>query len=158
MTLSTATDTWPTWSPDSSAVIFSSTREDPLGDLFQLSVPDLSETFDATSEAGLTQLTAGPDADTQPAAYRPTGRIESSGSTWVIFTSTLFEQSGSLAILELPSAGAKNPQVLPVWPAASEPGPRLAPGYGSSEVAWSPDGHWIAFTSIRSDPGGDVLI
>jgi Tol biopolymer transport system component len=158
LTLSTATDTWPTWSPDSSAVIFSSTREDPLGDLFQLSVPDLNETFDATSEVGLMQLTAGPDADTQPAAYRPTGRIESSGSTWVIFTSTLFEQSGSLAILELPSAGAKNPQVLPVWPAASEPGPRLAPGYGSSEVAWSPDGHWIAFTSIRSDPGGDVLI
>lgn len=158
LTLSAATDTWPTWSPDSSAVIFSSTREDPLGDLFQLSVPDLNETFDATSEAGLIQLTAGPDADTQPAAYRPTGRIESSGSTWVIFTTTLFEQSGSLAILELPSAGAKNPQVLPVWPAASEPGPRLAPGYGSSEVAWSPDGHWIAFTSIRSDPGGDVLI
>ncbi|WP_406632577.1 hypothetical protein [Pseudarthrobacter quantipunctorum] len=158
LTLSTATDTWPTWSPDSSAVIFSSTREDPLGDLFQLSVPDLNETFDATSEVGLMQLTAGPDADTQPAAYRPTGRIESSGSTWVIFTSTLFEQSGSLAILELPSAGAKNPQVLPVWPAASEPSPRLAPGYGSSEVAWSPDGHWIAFTSIRSDPGGDVLI
>jgi len=158
LTLSTATDTWPTWSPDSSAVIFSSTREDPLGDLFQLSVPDLNETFDATSEAGLIQLTAGPDADTQPAAYRPTGRIESAGSTWVIFTTTLFEQSGSLAILELPSAGAKNPQVLPVWPATSEPGPRLSQGYGSSEVAWSPDGHWIAFTSIRNDPGGDVLI
>lgn len=158
LTSSEASDTWPTWAPDSSAVIFSSGREDPLGDLFQLPVPDLNAGSDIPSEADLLQLTTGPDADTQPAAYRPTGRIESSGSTWVIFTSTLFEQSGSLAILELPSAGAKNPQVLPVWPAASEPGPRLAPGYGSSEVAWSPDGHWIAFTSIRSDPGGDVLI
>ncbi|WP_160141958.1 DUF11 domain-containing protein [Arthrobacter sp. SLBN-112] len=158
LTSSEASDSWPTWVPDSSAVIFSSGREDPLGDLFQLPAPDLNSGTERPLEVNLLQLTAGPDADTQPAAYRPTGRFESSGSTWVIFTTTLFEQSGSLAILELPSAGAKNPQVLPVWPAASDPGLRLAQGYGSSEAAWSPNGDWIAFTSIRDDPGGDVLI
>lgn len=156
LTQSDAADTWPTWSPDSSAIIFSSTREDPLGDLFQLPVPDLDGTS-GTSEASLIQLTAGPDADTQPAAFRRTDGIESSGSAWVAFTTTLFEQSGSLAVLELPSAGARKPQVFPLWPAA-EPGTRLAQGYGSSEAAWSPYGDRIAFTSTREDPSGDVLI
>lgn len=151
---SAAADTWPTWFPDSSAIIFSSAREDPLGDLFQLPIPE--EDSGTASEAGLIPLTVGPEADTQPAAYRRTDGIESSGSTWVAYTTTQFEPSGSLAVLELPPAGPR--KVFPLWPAEPEPGTPLAQGYGSSEAAWSPDGNGIAFTSTRDDPAGDVLI
>lgn len=158
LTSSEASDTWPTWAPDSSAVIFSSGRADPLGDLFQLPAPDLNAGSDAPSEADLLQLTTGPDADTQPAAYRRTDGIESSGSAWLAFTTTRFDRSGSLAALELPSAKGKRPQVISLWPLPAESSPGLTAGYGSSEAAWSPKGDRIAFTSTGEDPQGDVLV
>lgn len=158
LTSSEASDTWPTWAPDSSAVIFSSGREDPLGDLFQLPAPDMNAGTDTPSEANLLQLTSGPDADTQPAAFRRTDGIESSGPAWLAFTTTRFEEGGSLAALDLPSARGKRPQVISLWPLPAESSPGLTAGYGSSEAAWSPKGDRIAFTSTGEDSHGDVLV
>ncbi|MFC9335235.1 hypothetical protein [Arthrobacter sp. NPDC057009] len=154
LTVSDADDAWPTWAADSSSVIFSSGRKDPLGDLFQLPVPEPG----GASEANLIQLTAGPDADTQPAAYRQVDIDSGSGPTWVAFTTTRYNRGGSLAALQITSGAAAMPKVFPLWPTDTEADSGRAPGFGSSEPAWSPAGDRIAFTSRRDDPSGDVLI
>lgn len=157
ITNNTADDTWPTWTSDGS-LVFSSTIDDPLGDVHRAVHNDGPGWF-------ITNLTSTPGvADTQPAATEistgvPSG-CEGIGcptdscndddltNTWVAFTTTRYRPDGSIGLLNIdrPALG-----VLDAWD--GDPNQ-------SSEPSWSPcpeDQH-LAFTSTQRDPYGDVVV
>jgi Tol biopolymer transport system component/subtilisin-like proprotein convertase family protein len=134
-----ADDLWPAWTPDGRALVYSSTRDDPLGDIYRMEVddgesgPDLRQTEDLGS------------ADTQPSAgtYR--------GDEWIAFTTTRDRPDGSIAVLRARTdEPVALPRAFPAWP----------PGGQGSEPAWGgeSDDPNIAFTSTENDPYGDVLV
>jgi uncharacterized repeat protein (TIGR01451 family) len=131
-------DLWPAWTDDN-RLVFSSTRQDPLGDLYVAPAG-------AQPEAGLVRLTADPGADTQPNV----ATIGSSGAegTWVAFSTTRFRADGSIAVLNL-DAGALPPVNSP-WPGAPPQ---------SGEPAWAGEfffDPYLAYTTTDQDPYGDV--
>lgn len=153
-----ADDTWPTWTADGQ-LVFSSTRDDPLGDIYRA-----AERGDG-GEWPATRLTNSPGvADTQPAATEistgvPTG-CEGIGcptdscndddltNTWVAFTTTRYRADGSIGLLNLdrPALG-----VLDAWDGEQPQ---------SSEPAWSPcpEDQYLAYTTTEFDSLGGIGI
>ncbi|WP_454041958.1 hypothetical protein [Cellulosimicrobium sp. Marseille-Q8652] len=100
-----AEDLWPAWGPGDASLFFSSTRDDPLGDLYAVGVEQGGTTARAadavTTLARATgppvRLTDDPGADTMPDVV-----VDGQGSTLVLFTTTRFRPGGSVASFSLP--------------------------------------------------------
>ncbi|GAB3740825.1 VWA domain-containing protein [Amycolatopsis oliviviridis] len=106
-----AADDSPSWSPDGGRLVFSSTAEDPAGDLHI--VP--------ASGGAPTRLTNDPGADTQP-AWAPTG-------SRIAFTTTRFDPAGDVVVMA--DTGGAVTRAVPEPGDSSEPawspdGARLA--------------------------------
>jgi Tol biopolymer transport system component len=147
---------WPTWLDDG-LLVFSSTRSDPLGDLYAVR---LGPRGAAVPDTAAVRLTTGPAAETQPVAFDTV----SEGAEWgVVFTTTEFRRDGSLAGLvvtladDQPKAGA----VASAWPGTSPP--------QSSEASWGgrardvsgdccDDAGLLGYTTTDDDPFGDVAL
>jgi hypothetical protein len=129
---SASDDLWPAWGPDGT-LVWSSTTDDPLGDLYSRTV----NTYGVWGP--VRRLTNDPAADTQPAV----GLVE--GETFVAFTTTRYAADGSIAALR-PAATDEVTPLVPVWE-----GP-------TSQATWSgpTDVQHLAWTSRDDDPDGDV--
>ncbi|HEY0358137.1 MAG TPA: hypothetical protein VGD11_06120, partial [Mycobacteriales bacterium] len=134
-------DLWPSWAP-SGEVVFSSTRADPLGDLYVQGPPGDGGPSPAV------RLTDDPAADTQPFV----GSGPSGGNPVVAFTTTRFRPDGSLAFLPLPVATDGVPPVPAARSAWAADPPQ------SSEPALAPGGSAVAYTGTAADPHGDVWV
>jgi len=130
-----ADDLWPAWDGDD-AVVYSSTRDDELGDIWRLEVDD-GEVFDDV------QQTDSPAAETQPV-------VVTHGNRWIVFTTSQFRTDGSLGYVGPTSSEPGEPRSL--WPPGTSP-PQ------ASEAAWTPENpNYLAYTSTEQDPYGDVWI
>ncbi|TDE98771.1 hypothetical protein EXU48_00775 [Occultella glacieicola] len=136
-------DLWPAWLPGfgSETLVFSSTRHDPLGDIYMI---DRGKDL-------LYRITEDPGADTQPAV----GEV---GNTVALaFTTTRFRADGSLAVVDL---FATSPEEL------EEAGEIVSPFSGtidqSSEPTWGVNANegvdaTLLYTGTRYDPYGDIF-
>jgi len=140
---------WPTW-VDDFHVVFSSTRDDPLGELYY----ELIGTADAPSPDGAAlRLTNDAAADTQPAAAQVDTCGDGCLHSFVLFTTTHYRTDGSLAAMLVPSENDALPgPVSSVWPS----GEGSSPIPQSSEASWSSLGDAFAFSTTKDDPHGDV--
>lgn len=163
VTADPAADQWPTWGRTHDGdryLVFSSTRSDPLGDLFKIEVPDPTEGllgFDRALDTAAIRLTDNAGPDTEP-NVRPSpwfneracasDPLDAAGAlrepTWIAYHTDVFDVRGGLALIPLEGSVADEPLSLGL-PAAGEP-------------AWSPDGRYLAYRSTRADPEGDVLV
>ena len=69
VTDNSADDLWPAWVPDGSGLVFSSMRDDALGDIYRIAIPPLNSQVNAQAmsfEPGSSRLTAGPAAKPKP--------------------------------------------------------------------------------------------
>ena len=148
-------DLWPAWTPNGQGLVFSSTREDPLGDLYYLDIDVDGGSCGCVAEAASEplRLTDDPGAETQATITSLEGEEE--GEDWVAFTTTSFLPEGSLAFLRLSTDPEENPATFhPAW----------ADGQmQSSEAAWSPQPDpsvdvQLAFTSTETDPASDIWV
>lgn len=155
-----ADDLWPTWTAGG-GLIFSSTREDPLGDLYAArpdegtwAVTRLTDTPGvAESQPSATELATGVPIDECPGPFgcAPTTACENDQTTesWVAFTTTEFRPDGSIGLLSLdrPDLGRLNGFGAGSTPQASEP-------------VWSgcPEDAYLAWTTTRADPYGDIWV
>jgi uncharacterized repeat protein (TIGR01451 family) len=144
---------WPAWA-DATHLVFSSTRDDPLGDLYSEPIGTADVPSPDTAAVRLTQDPAGQHiADTQPAVVRLDTCNDGCFEDFVLFTTTRYRHDGSLAVLRLPDAGEPNLRpVASLW----RSGTGAPPIPQSSEGSWSPDLDAIAFTTTQNDPYGDV--
>ncbi|MBN1896059.1 CHAT domain-containing protein [bacterium] len=124
-----AEDIQPVWSPDSRQLVFVSKRRDALGDIWLLNL-DLRRENPVRGDP--VQITDYLGLDRDP-CFSPDGKA-------VVFTS---DQDGlsNLWIADVRSRMAS----------------RLT-SMGGSEPTWSPKGSWIAFTSSRHRPDGDLFL
>ena len=76
-----AEDSWPRWSPNGKRIVFSSTRDDPAGDLYTV----------AAGGGAVTRVTNDPGADTQPAW--------STDNDTIAFTTTRWHSTGDIALV-----------------------------------------------------------
>lgn len=148
-------DLWPAWAYDrltnTRSLVFSSTRSDPRGDLYQVPVdPGALDELPAPASA-FTQLTDGPAADSTPAVRLSEsvpvvcpGDPDRVTPRWLAFTRASEEDPrGGLAVLDLDDPGGG---VLGLGVTAA------------SQPAWSPDGDYLAYRSTAGDPDGSVRI
>jgi Tol biopolymer transport system component len=132
-------DLWPSWAPNGNALVYSSTRDDPLGDIYRLWVDDgePGEDLRQTDTPGV--------AESQPSAG------EYHFEEWIAFTTTQFRPDGSIGVLESRfEEGEDLPLRSSAWPGGGQ----------GSEPSWggeSADPN-IAFTSTENDPYGDVWV
>ncbi|MBD8079674.1 PD40 domain-containing protein [Cellulosimicrobium arenosum] len=113
-----ADDLWPAWGPDDASVFFSSTRDDPLGDIYAVrletggattasaavaSPPIVTTAYTASASAAVVvpdgpveRLTDDPGADTMPTVL-----MDAQQEPLVLFTTTRFRAEGSVATFEL---------------------------------------------------------
>ena len=118
-----ADDVGPALSPDRSRVVFSSNRDDPNGDLYDLYVVN-------ADGSGLVRLTNSPGgAWVGSQAWSPDG-------SKIVFTSYRDDPSGEIYIMNADGSGV----VRLTRNSAADISP-----------AWSPDGSWIAFCSNRGE-------
>ncbi|PZS26379.1 MAG: hypothetical protein DLM58_20820 [Pseudonocardiales bacterium] len=154
---------WPAWTSDSTSIVYSSTRDNPLGDLYLTPTTSGSTTVRLTDGA---QANGKGVANTQPAVA-----LFGAGGyggirfkmDFILFTTTMYRADGSLAYMLLP-AGATTPPAATTFPSVW---PRGRPPQ-SSEAAWAttltvgpPDSYSfgsdaIAFTTTENDPYGKV--
>jgi Tol biopolymer transport system component len=159
----TADDLWPAWTPDRDHLVFSSTRQDPLGDLYEVDATPPDPPFIPAPEGGLTRLTVDRGADTQPTVARIDEPTSEGSRDWIAFTSTRFRSDGSLAVLPL-AARETDPTTptdglaLPAF-GSSSLGLRTDQPQ-SSEPAWgnTSSDPYLAFDSTAEDPYGDVWV
>lgn len=87
---------WPNWL-DASTLVYSSTRDDPLGDIYTQSLvvtdPDTGELGPGT----VVRITDDPGADTQPAVVQVA--LGQSPLTWIFFTTTRWRADGSIGVI-----------------------------------------------------------
>lgn len=170
VTYDPAGDLWPAWVPhdpttddddEQWGLVFSSTRDDPLGNLYVVTVAVPSDGplvgGDPGAELDLRQLTVGPAAETHPAVQRVFDPDLEESEAMVVFTTTEYRPDGSLASVRLPCCGGL-PEVGPLWPDAADARLQSEWAPQSSEAQWSPDGEELLFTSTRDDPYGDVFL
>lgn len=166
-------DLWPSFASfrgGGDPIVFSSTRDNPLGDLYVTSVPapatDPSSTTSPPTDAFRLTDGHGTEANTQPAVGDPWVFRDEQRDEAVLFTTTRFRPDGSLGEFVLPTDLATVPTVVnafsdPVIPVtvATAAGQTLPPPQ-SSEAAWSlPDNTHnttVLYTSTQDDPYGDV--
>lgn len=141
-------DLWPTWIQDagnsSTAVAFSSTRTDPLGDIYLQAVgsPDV-----AGSPSAAHRITNDPGAETQPASVRFFDQFGNDAPR-LFFTTTRYRPDGSLAVMAGPPDTGGPFDFTSPWPDSPPP--------QSSEAAPSRDAEALLFTTTEDDPYGDV--
>ncbi len=136
-----ADDLWPSWAGPT-RLVFSSTRDDPLGDLYSVQVPDRDGVLTPPG-GGPVRLTDAPSADTQPDA-----RATESG-LMVLFTTTRYLAEGSIAVLvrnevDLSGAPTEDPAVGVYNP---------YDGYSSGTSAGC-EASWQV--PLGAEPGGEV--
>lgn len=139
-------DLWPSWSADG-RLVFSSTRSDPLGDLYAI------EPFPSGGQQPidtLVQLTDHPGEDSMPAVRGVlevqqicAEDLDGNEPTWVAYRTTEYDPRGGLAVLDLDDPGS-GPLDLGVDQAA--------------EPAWAEFGINLAYTSYADDPDGDIEV
>lgn len=135
-----ADDLWPSW-VSGDTIVYSSTRDDPLGDIWALTVDDGEVLEDV-------QQTEGPAAETQPVGMAFAG-------SWYVFTTTGFRPDGSLAVVARRAEdGDPFGTVGSLWGTSVIPSGHQQ----SSEAAHAPGSRYLAFTSTEDDPYGDVWI
>jgi Tol biopolymer transport system component len=131
VTRNTGDDLWPAW-VDGDTLVYSSTEEDPLGDIWTFTLGD----------AEPVRQTDSPAAETQPVPVNL-------GASWIVFTTTQFRPDGSLGYVS-PTDGEPL-TVESLWPGGSPP--------QGTEAAWAPENPgYLAYTSTDQDPYGDVWI
>lgn len=161
VTTGAADDLWPAFVPSSDLVVYSSTRLDPLGDLWIQGVD--------APESTATRLTQSAHAETQPSVSPLVAR---SGETYVLvaFTTTELRPDGSVALLRLTGdphgegpfepALERTTSVAP-FPAAvwgSPPPQTSEPAFGGPAYTVSgAEGLALAATTTARDPAGDVV-
>ncbi|WP_146900951.1 DUF11 domain-containing protein [Cellulomonas aerilata] len=152
-----ADDLWPAWLPDRRSLVFSSTRDDPLGDLYtvQVTPPRPGPGGAPPTETALRRVTDGAAAETQPAATSL--YVTGTDETWVVFTTTQYRPDGSLAYVPLRPA-PDMPTVAPLWAEPTDPATQSPSAPQSSEAQWSPGSTELLFTTTRDDPHGDVFL
>ncbi|AEE44330.1 DUF11 domain-containing protein [Cellulomonas fimi] len=155
-------DLWPAWVPQSTLVVFSSTRDDPLAELYLLDAEAPGTT--------VRRLTRSPEAETQPTVSDVSSDGESGVAALAYVRGAADEPSGTLNVIDLvdPSQGKgdfdpelpPDPEVLPpykIWGGwqASEPsfGPWVDP---TDDPDAFDDGYLLAWTSTVDDAAGDV--
>lgn len=126
-------DLWPTWGPGG-RLVWSSTTDDPLGDLYTRRVSSFGVW------GPVTRLTDDPAADTQPAV------ADIDETIFVAFTTTRFSADGSVAALELDGDGTVD-QLVPVAQGTSSE-PAWSSAFGARHLAW---------TSRARDVDGDIM-
>jgi len=142
-------DLWPAWIQDggnsSTEVAFSSTRADPLGDIYvqAIGAPDA-----AGSPSAARRLTDDPGAETQPASVRLFGQV---GGPFfrLVFTTTRYRPDGSLAVMQVPDTGGPF-TFSSFWPQESPP-----PQSSEAAPLGGVDAR-LVFTTTEDDPYGDV--
>ncbi len=149
LTHSSGDNLWPAWA-GGQRLVFSSTRADPLGDIFVMPFAGIGI---PASDAAAQRLTDGPAAETQPTTAVLPDSATGVSFLAVVFTTTAFRTDGSLAWLRMPNSTDPGPfPVASVWGSAPAPqGERasfLTPG-GTAR---------LAFTSTQADPYGDVRV
>ncbi|OFE15415.1 hypothetical protein BA895_06825 [Humibacillus sp. DSM 29435] len=150
-------DTWPTWLSDQ-WLAFSSTKGDPLGDIWAQYVG--LETPPPPNPA--IRLTTGPAAETQPASVDM--NFDESGQTILMFTTTQYRADGSIGAMTLPELltdgdatdllDGGGTTVYSPWA-----GDRNDPPQGSQAALTrgSEGGVNLAFSTTDGDPYGDVV-
>lgn len=150
-------DLWPAWLPQSRLLAFSSTRADPLADLFLLDA-------DAPT-AEPARLTSSPEAETQPAVSGLDSAGDGSVASLVYVRSAADEPAGTLNIIDLrdtvrgkdpfsPDAFSAPYKVWGGWQASE---PAFGPDVTTTDDEVPPDARVLAWTSTRYDAAGDVV-
>ncbi|WP_251152092.1 hypothetical protein [Cellulosimicrobium sp. Marseille-Q4280] len=100
-----AEDLWPSWGPGDASLFFSSTRDDPLGDLYAVGLEQGGTSARAADAATAVARATGPPVrltDDAGADTMPDVVVDAQGSTLVLFTTTRFRPGGSVASFSLP--------------------------------------------------------
>ncbi|HET7723899.1 MAG TPA: hypothetical protein VFK68_04620, partial [Propionibacteriaceae bacterium] len=146
-------NTWPTWLGND-RIAFSSSRTDPLGDLYAVRLGGRAAPVD---DAEAAQLTFSSAAETQPAA------VVSGNFQLLVFTTTEFRRDGSLAGIRVDEdqSGTLTPGVVTsLWPGAPPQSTEAA--FDTDAPRALADGGLTArlrlgFTTTEVDPFGDVM-
>ncbi|MBZ2197038.1 DUF11 domain-containing protein [Occultella gossypii] len=141
-------DLWPSWLPslESNDLVFSSTRDDPLGDIYLANLG---------SKPALWRITSDPAADTQPSV----GAV--GNGVALAFATTRYRADGSVALVDLFAA---SPEELEDQGEIFDPwSPFSFAGVQGSEPAWGlTQGEWpsdavLLITSTSLGPYGDII-
>jgi len=130
-------DTWPSWSPDGTRLVFSSTRQNANGDLYV--TPPLPTT--PAPPGTPTRITTSP---TNRGAIQPAWDPVVDHNR-IAFTSTNTATPNVTSVLSIPPTGAG---------AATS----LVPRWDASQPTWNAEGTTLAFVSRRINRDGGVYV
>ncbi len=128
-----AADTWPTWSPDSSRIAFTSTRNNPNGDLYTTTVSPAPVTPTRITTSSATGGAIQP-------AWDPIA-----GHNRIAFTRTSTTTPGRSSVLSIAPNGTGTAT-------------NLVPNWDAGQASWNAEGTTIAFVSRRQNGDGGVFV